>query len=437
MGKLGLFIFTRDLRLEDNTTLNLAKKECDTVIPIFILNPEQIDKKKNKYYSEHSVQFMRESLNELDMRLRKLESQLYYFHGHYKDVINKLIKTLNIDCVYINLDVTIYSKKRHSSIKKICDAYKVKFTSCSDLFLLSTPLKKVYSMFTPYYNSVINNDDVRKCKLISKNNYYKKKIIHSVKVDDILDFKDNSITLQGGRSAAIKRLSKINPSYDSNGQGTTSMLSSYLKFGCISSRECYWYIKKKYGKKLDTTFLRQIIWRDFYYQLFDNKPELFTTDLPKWTWRNNTVEFNVWCYGQTGVPIIDSAMRELKETGNMPNRLRLVVSCYLVKILNIDWRWGEQWFARYLTDYDPILNNANWQWISGTLPGSKQPWFRILHPTIQSKKFDKDCVYIKKWIPELRNIEPKIIHDWMTNHNNDIYLVPIVDFEKRRKQYVQ
>jgi deoxyribodipyrimidine photo-lyase len=153
---------------------------------------------------------------------------------------------------------------------------------------------------------------------------------------------------------------------------------------------------------------------------------IFNTTLPNWKW--DTAHFKNWCDGTTGVPLVDAAMRELKMTGCMHNRLRLVVSCYLVKILYIDWRRGEKWFAQHLLDYDPILNNANWQWITATLKGSKQPWFRTISPFIQSKKFDRECVYIKKWVPELADVSAKVIHKGE--------MTQVVDYEKSKNAHV-
>jgi deoxyribodipyrimidine photo-lyase len=403
--KIGLFIFTRDLRLEDNTTLNYALTECDVIIPSFIFNPIQIDKNKNKFYNEHCVNFMYQCLYSLDKQLHKLGSRLFYFYGKHDEVVNKLITRLHLTNVYLNSDVTLYSKKREKDINKICKKHNINLTVLSDLFLLETPLEKHYSMFTSYFNHLMK-------KKIKKPNYSRHRNFYKKTISGSMTFKYPNIdsVMIGGRKDALKKLFMINIHYDSNKKDHTSNLSPYLKFGCISSREVYWYIKRKFGNKLNNSFIRQLIWRDFYYQLFLNNPELFLSNLPKIKWKNNKTLFKKWCKGKTGYPIIDAAMRELNSQGTIHNRLRLVVSCFLVKILYIDWRWGEKWFAQKLLDYDPILNNANWQWIAGSLPGSRQPWFVIINPWIQSKKFDKDCSYIKQWVPELKAEELKIIH---------------------------
>lgn len=425
---LGLFIFTRDLRLEDNSALNLAKSNCDYVIPCFIFNPKQIE--HNKYFSLRCFSFMIDCLHDLNQKLEEHKSRLYCFHGDHKDVVNMLLQKLDIDSVYMNSDITDYAKHRSEQLAKVCHDNKCKFVETSDLFLLETPLEKTYAMFTPYYDKVMKHK-IRTCKTVKKGSFYTKHIQHTVHIRDFDTIK-NVKEYIGGRVEAIKKLKKIQTNYNNNEQFRTSLLSPYLKFGCLSSREVYWFIKKKFGKKLNTTFIRQLVWRDFYYQLFLNNRSLFTTTLPKIRWKDSPELFKKWCDGKTGYPLIDSAMIELKTTGVMHNRLRLVVSCFLVKILYIDWRKGELWFAKTLLDYDPILNNANWQWISATLPGSKQPWFRVISPWIQSKKFDPQCTYIKHWLPQLAKVDPKIIHKWYEKYDEKIYLKPIIDFNKRK-----
>lgn len=403
MTTLGLFIFTRDLRLQDNTTLQYALENNDQVIPIFIYNPIQIDKSYNKFHNTHCINFMNECLHDLDRQLRKHGSKLYVWYGEPHKVIKKLIHKLSITSIYLNEDVTIYSRKRLKDIKQVCGDIPV--ITKSDLFLLQTPLDKSYFMFTSYYNKVINNK-IRKPITNKHHNYYTKRISGTVSIKSTYDN-----ILIGGRKNALKRLFTVNLDYDSNTQNMTSNLSPYLKFGCVSSREIFNYIRKTFKHKLDETFLRQLIWRDFYYQAYTTRPDIFMSVSKNIRWKNNKSDLNKWKNGKTGCPIVDAAMRELINTGMLHNRLRLVVATYLVKILHIDWKFGELVFARYLLDYDPILNNSNWQWLAGIFPGSRQPWYTVMSMIIQSKKFDPDCTYIKKWCPELRDKDNKEIHE--------------------------
>jgi deoxyribodipyrimidine photo-lyase len=431
--KLSLFIFTRDFRLEDNTALNRARLESDVVIPIFVFNNEQIDSSINKFYNTHCVRFMIESLIDLDKKLRMHKSKLYLFYGDIYNIVKKLIKQLKIYKIYINEDITPYAIKRSNKLKEICSKYNTEFSECRDLFLLETQFEKKSYMFSSYYKKILKNK-ILKPKLIKINNFYNKKL-NTINFDFILDKlnislenSDKSYQTNGGRKEALKKLINLQ---------IPSGLSPYIKFGCLSIREIYWYVGKTHESPkrqlVKENFIRSLIWRDFYYQLYYQDKKLFNyaQDNP---WNNNKIIFNKWCNGETGYPIIDAGMRELKETGYMVNRLRMLVACFLVKILYVDWKKGEKWFAKYLLDYDPILNNGNWQWIAGTHRGSKLMWNRILNPWIQSKKIDENGKYIKKWIPELKDVETKDIHKYneMRYKYNNSYCDAIVNFDTEK-----
>jgi len=417
--KLSIFIFTRDFRLEDNTGLIKAKLESDIVIPCFVFNHEQIDNAANKYYNENCVRFMIECLIDLDKKLRKNKSKLYLFYGNIYEIMDNLIKKLNIYKIYINEDITPYAVKRSKKIKKICEDNEIDFSESRDLFLLKNSLDKKSYMFTSYYNKVLK-EKIPKPNFDKTNNYYNKKL-NTITFDYIIDKLDLTLNNMGGRDNALKKLFNLQ---------TPSGLSPYIKFGCLSPREMFWYVKKKHGIN---EFIRQIIWRDFYYQLYHHDKNLFTFKQEK-KWGNNKYFYKKWCNGETGYPIIDAAMRDLKTTGNMPNKLRLLVSCFLIKILYIDWKLGEKWFAKYLVDYDPIVNNGNWQWIAGTHRGSRLMWVRILNPWIQSKKLDKDCTYIKKWVPELEDVKCSDIHKYNETRKQyeNNYCDEIINFDKEK-----
>jgi deoxyribodipyrimidine photo-lyase len=215
----------------------------------------------------------------------------------------------------------------------------------------------------------------------------------------------------------------------------TSELSSYIKFGCISIREVYHIFRS------NRDFIRQLFWRDFYANILFSFPYVLGSAMKpnynKISWHHNSKWFNAWCNGVTGFPIVDAGMRQLNETGYMHNRARLIVSSFLVKTLLIDWRYGERYFAKTLVDYDVANNNLNWQWSASTAVDS-QPYFRIFSPWKQSVDYDKDCEYIKKWIPELLEVPNKDIHNWYKScekYKNKIkYPKPIVDYDIMRKE---
>jgi deoxyribodipyrimidine photo-lyase len=221
----------------------------------------------------------------------------------------------------------------------------------------------------------------------------------------------------------------------------TSKLSAYIKFGCISIREVYKTFRSKHE------FIRQLYWRDFYAGVLFSFPHVLGQALKpnynKIKWHHNENWFKNWCNGETGFPIVDAGMRQMNETGYMHNRARLIVMSFLIKILLIDWKHGEKYFATKLTDYDPASNNGNIQWVMGGGSDS-QPYFRIFNPWSQQKEHDPSCEYIKTWIPELKDVDNKIILNWETEYNNsdnknsnnkDIkYVKPICDYKIQKEK---
>jgi deoxyribodipyrimidine photo-lyase len=250
-----------------------------------------------------------------------------------------------------------------------------------------------------------------------------------------------AILVHGGRPYAIELLKmavKTQSRYFSTRDQPakpTSLLSASIKFGCVSIREVYATFKSNH------TFTRQLYWRDFYANILFSFPHVLGNAMkPNYQgirWHHNTSWFKAWCKGQTGFPIVDAGMRQMNETGYMHNRVRLIVASFLVKTLLISWEYGEMYFARKLTDYDPASNNGNWQWIASTGADS-QPYFRIFNPTEQGKKVDPDCEYIKTWIPELRGLSPREIHNWTTTQTGAVeYPKPICDYRKQKEEAIK
>src|SRR5581483_2326939 len=262
----------------------------------------------------------------------------------------------------------------------------------------------------------------------------KKSIDETVYAQLLLQCNKNTF-LQGGREEAQQLLKNVRdlksygrthdyPAYD------TSHLSAHLKFGTLSVREVYYAIMQS----LDVPhfLIRQLYWRDFFIYIAFNHPTVFGHPFKKRyehiPWKTDKTLFNAWCTGTTGFPIVDAGMRELNTTGFMHNRIRMIVASFLVKDLHINWLWGERYFAQKLIDYDPAVNNGNWQWIAST-GCDAQPYFRIFNPWLQQKTYDPQCEYIKKWIPELADETPKTIHNWFNIDHSRIknYRRPIVN----------
>ena len=446
----GLFIFRRDLRIEDNTSLNEAIKQCKNVYPIFIFTPEQISD-KNKFKSDSSIHFMLESLEDLEVNIQKHDGHLNFFYGDNISIIQELVKKLNIDCIYFNKDITPYAIQRDNDILKLCKKLKINCSFAVDDYYLSIPGSvktgggSPYQKFTPFYNKVLETIKVKNPEILKKftfSNSHVGNIELNYIYNDFITINKNKI-VKGGRIHALtlynglQNHKKYGDDRDSL-QKRTTLLSAYLKFGNLSIREVFHKVKKLFGINHD--LIKQFIWRDFYAQLLYCFPYVLGNALKdKYNmieWENNGEYLEKWKQGKTGFPIVDAGMRELNKTGYMHNRARLITACFLIKTLLVDWREGEKYFATQLVDYDPASNNGNWQWVASTGADS-QPYFRIFNPWSQQKTHDKDCIYIKKWIPELNTVPNKDIHKWneeYSKYSTINYYTPIVDYKEQREK---
>lgn len=414
----SIFIFRRDLRLHDNTGLIEALKNSKKVILIFIFTPKQIT--NNSYKSDRAIEFMKGAILDIPY--------INTFYGDEIDVLSSI--TVPYDAIYVNQDYTPFSVKRDKRIEKYCKDNDIMFHSFEDILLNPVNMiDKVYTKFTPYHNRV-KNIVVRKVKRNNYDNYYKRNI-STYDIEGIV----------GKRSEALSLLRKDYSKYNKDRNDLTkktSMLSAHIKFGTVSIREVYYSFPNNDLRK-------QLYWRDFYYIIGYNYPHVFGNSLKekydKIKWTNNRTWFNKWKSGNTGFPIVDACMTQLNETGYMHNRGRLIVSNFLIKVLRIDWRWGEKYFAQQLIDYDPCVNNGNWQWSSGSGADS-QPYFRVFSLVEQGKKHDKNAEYIKHWLPELSDIESKHLLDWEKyNSLYDTSYRPMINYrvekEKGQKMYVK
>lgn len=456
----GLHIFTRDHRLTDNTSLIQLLKRCDKIYTIFIFTPEQVI--SNSFKSDKSIQFMIESLSDLEKSIDNNNGKLFIFKDNYEKVIEQFIKNNNINIVSINKDYTPYSKKREKKINKICDSFKIELI-CEYDYLLTNPGEilsgdnNVYKKFTPFYNNAI-----KKLSTFSlQNPSFKNKIIKTINNSKLknVDLKneylalitpDPNSKLLGGRDEGQKKLQNLKnfKDYGKNRNFLnyeTSLLGAYTKYGCLSIREVFNKSINEFGKSSD--FIRQLLWRDFYTLLLNSYPNLLGSSLKpnynKIRWSSNTSYLTAWKLGKTGYPIVDANMRALNSEGWMHNRGRLIVASFLIKTLGIDWQKGEKYFATKLIDYDVAVNNGNWQWVAGT-GADAQPYFRIFNPWTQSENYDPEAKFIKKWIPELNDLDPKIIHNWYKYYNNKEYSIylkkytkPIVDYSEQKEKILK
>jgi deoxyribodipyrimidine photo-lyase len=447
----SLFIFRRDLRLEDNTGLNFALTHSEKVIPAFIFTPEQI--KDNPYRSNHCLQFMIESLEDLASALKKKGGTLYLFEGTPDKILGECIKKLKINALIINKDYTPYSLSRDKKLSALCKSQKIAFHAFDDA-LLHPPEETVkkdgapYTIFTPYFRNA-SKLEVPPPVYNRKTNYFHGSIPfakpHAI-FEKILPRSERNPNnaLTGGRTEALKilrtldKLDNYGTLRDFPAKNISTHLSAYLKFTICSPREVYAAICERLSPHHD--LIRSLYWRDFFTAIALFFPHVFQGAFHKkfdrLQWSYSKTLFQKWCQGATGFPIVDAGMREMNATGLMHNRVRMIAASLLVKDLHIDWRWGEKYFAQTLIDYDPAVNNGNWQWVAST-GCDAQPYFRIFNPWNQQKKFDPDCAYIKHWIPELKKVPPKAIHAWEDEKYHSLspdYPAPIVDHEIEAKK---
>jgi deoxyribodipyrimidine photo-lyase len=419
--RLGLFIFRRDLRLVDNSALHAAFQSCQQVLVAFIFDLRQI--KKHAYQSTSGLYFMVNSLQELATTIKQRGGHLYMFCGVPEQVIATLNKQLTIDALFINRDYTPFSKTRDSKMHALCSHLAINFHSYADSLIhepeaIHKTNGKPYTIYTPFYRYASQIPVTLPYKN-TRWHFYTKPIAFT---NDEMIAKFNRCPLaqprwHGGRKeglAFIKRIATLLhyetirniPALEG-----TSYLSAHLKFGTVSIREVYQAIKTHLGHT--HTLIKELFWRDFFCHIAWHFPHVFHSafnaryqNLP---WDNNQIYLQRWCNGQTGFPIIDAGMRQLQQTGYMHNRVRMIVGSFLIKDLLIDWRLGEMFFAKSLIDYDPAINNGNWQWLAST-GCDAQPYFRIFNPWLQQKRFDPECLYIKHYIPELKVFSAKEIH---------------------------
>jgi deoxyribodipyrimidine photo-lyase len=428
---VSIFWFRRDLRLHDNAGLYHALKDSNPVLPLFIFDRNILDELITDpdagKEADRRVEFIHLVLQELQQQLVKINSSLDVRYGKPLEIFTALLNEYNVESVFTNHDYEPYARERDAAVEKLLLERGTSFHSFKDQVLLEKDelLKddgKPYTIFTPYarkWKAVIYEFYLRSYsnkKYFS--NFYKvpEKKIPSL---DQMGFMATGQSFPGKEwQGAIIRNYKEQRDIPSV-QGT-SRLSVHLRFGSISIR-----VLAAEAGALNETFLNELIWRDFYHMILWHFPKVmgnaFKPGYDKINWRNNEKEFQAWCEGQTGYPIVDAGMRELNATGFMHNRVRMIVASFLTKHLLIDWRWGEAYFAKKLLDYDLAANNGGWQWAAGS-GCDAAPYFRIFNPYLQTKKFDPELKYIRHWVPELDELS---------------YPQPIVEHETARKRCLE
>jgi deoxyribodipyrimidine photo-lyase len=418
-----LFWFRRDLRLKDNTglyhALKLAQKLELKVLPIFIFDKMILDKLEDK--ADRRVDFIHQTINELQAILTEKDKSLWVHYGQPAEAFEALKKQYQIHSLFANQDYEPYGIHRDAQIATDLAKDKIEFHAYKDqvIFEKSEVTKedgKPYTVFTPYSRRWKAAWDVNPAKLLpsEKGTEYfldsKALPIPSLKAMGF-EKTDLVVPAKKWKEATVKNYTEKRnfPAVE----GGTSHLGMHLRFGTISIRQL-----ALETVAINTTYFNELIWRDFYHMILWHFPHVadgksFRAQYDFIEWRNNEKEFEAWCAGQTGYPIVDAGMRELNTTGFMHNRVRMIVASFLTKHLLIDWRWGEAYFAQKLLDFDFAANNGGWQWASGS-GCDAAPYFRVFNPRLQTEKFDKQLEYIRKWIPELDSLnypQPIVVHE--------------------------
>lgn len=414
MEKITLFWFRRDLRLEDNTGLFYALQQEKNVLPLFIFDRIILDKLEDK--TDVRVEFIHSQLTEIKSHLEQKGSSILVRYGKPEEVYRELLNKFDIQTVYTNRDYEPYSKERDSKIESILKEKGAPFLSFKDQVIFEpgeilNGTGEFYKVFTPFSRNWLEKYRQTKVQALESPNW--KNLFHtsSLPMPSLADlgFEKTDLTFPP-KITDESLILQYDQTRNFPAQNGTTKLGIHLRFGTVSVRKL-----ALVAARLNETYLNELIWREFYMMILAFNPQVvdkaFKPAYDRIPWRNHADEFQAWCDGMTGYPIVDAGMRELNQTGYMHNRVRMIVASFLTKHLLIDWRWGEAYFAKKLLDFDLASNNGGWQWAAGTGTDA-QPYFRIFNPDSQTEKFDRELKYIKKWIPELETIKyPKPIVD--------------------------
>lgn len=410
--------FRRDLRLDDNTALCHALKSGFPVLPLFIFDKNILNKLSNK--TDKRVAFIHQTIVKLQDELKKYGSTFHVVYDTPEQAFQNIIRDFDVKSVYTNEDYESYAIDRDNQVSALLASSKIPFHLYKDhvLFAKNEVTKDdglPYTVFTPYskkwkiqwnLNPQLVSTDFDFDSNLFKTESTPIPTLQSMGFEaDYNDFPSSTPNEDIIRHYAEKK--------DIPGILGTSRLGIHLRFGTISIRKL-----AKLAAQHSETFLNELIWRDFYQMILWHFPHInnyksFKVAYDKIEWRNNETEFKKWCEGKTGYPIVDAGMRELNATGFMHNRVRMITASFLCKHLLIDWRWGEAYFAEKLLDFDFASNNGGWQWAAGS-GCDAAPYFRIFNPYLQTKKFDPDFKYIRKWVPEFEGFDypkPIVVHE--------------------------
>lgn len=448
--------FRRDLRITDNTSLHHAASSGKPVIPLYILSSW---KKNHAWTGPNRQKFLCGSLDALAKELKKINGRLIIREGEQIKTINDLLSETNASAIYLNRDPDPFGKSKQLELQKLCEKLKIECHLFDDVALhnpeeIRTGSGNPYKVFTPYSK-----------KWLARN---KPEVLPTPKkIDTPTDIKSRELPTLAhwnlkdsaadiptpGEKPARKRmenaLREVIPSYAKNrdlpGAEATSRLSQDLRHGTLSIRTLFHEVStalaqaKGDEKKSIEVYIKELAWREFYFSILHHFPHVlnheFNEDWKGLPWSDDEKLFEKWKTGQTGYPIVDAGMRQLLKSGFIHNRVRMITAMFLTKDLHIDWKRGESHFMQHLTDGEIGSNNGGWQWSAGT-GADAAPYFRIQNPWTQTKRFDPKGTYIKKWIPELSDVDPKKFQSPPPDGKQltENYPAPCVDHKTEREE---
>ncbi|HRF58962.1 MAG TPA: deoxyribodipyrimidine photo-lyase [Fimbriimonadaceae bacterium] len=437
----------RDLRLEDHAAFSAATEAADRVVVGFVFDTRILDPLPR---DDRRITFIHRSIEELDARLKERGSRLLVAVGDPIDILPRWVSALGIDAVYANHDDEPYAQQRDDEVARNLKVAGSRLETFKDhvIFERREVLNQAgepFRVYTPYsraWRARLQIDDVNP-RVADEDRLWPSDQLplgDALPPLEAIGFAERDLWLESGTSGAKSRLSDFTKSLDAYGKNRdfpglegTSGLSVHLRFGTLSIRECV-RTALRHGSSGADTWLSELIWRDFYQMILANFPHVvdgaFKSEFDRIDWPGTEAHFKRWCEGTTGYPLVDAAMQCLNATGWMHNRLRMVAASFLVKDLLVDWRHGEAYFAEKLLDFDLASNNGGWQWCASTGVDA-QPTYRIFNPILQSRKFDPDGTFIRRWIPELRHLSNDEVH-WPHGCMVD-YPHPVVEHGKQRE----
>lgn len=425
MEKVVLFWFRRDLRLEDNAGLFAALSSGLPVVPLFIFDSDILSQLEDK--DDKRVSFIYAALQVLQQQLTAVGSTLEVHFNKPETVVAQLLLRYNVQAVYTNHDYEPYARQRDEKIRQLLQIRGVLLHTFKDqvIFEKAEIVKDngsgymVYSPYAKKWKAALKDTHYNAYpseKLLPY--FYKQQALPLPSFEQLGFVQNNAIPAIASADRTI--IINYHQTRDIPSLPGTTRMGVQLRFGTVSVRKLL-----AIALSLNEVYVSELIWREFFMQILWHHPRVAMQackqEYDNIHWRNNEEEFQQWCRGETGFPIVDAGMREMNETGFMHNRVRMIVASFLVKDLLIDWRWGEAYFARQLLDYELASNNGNWQWAAGC-GCDAAPYFRVFNPATQAKRFDPQGKYIRRWVPEFDTLQ---------------YTKPIVDHAAAKERCIR